>query len=62
MRANNLFAKRKRKFQTTDPQQAQNYQLHPNILDQDFAVSRPKQSLGVGYNLYKDQNKADVFY
>ena len=43
MRANNLFAKRKRKFQTTTHSK-HNYPIAPNILDQDFTVvSRPNQ-------------------
>nr|WP_285901376.1 IS3 family transposase [Arenibacter sp. TNZ] len=42
MRANNLFAKRKRKFQTTTHSK-HNYPVAPNILDQDFTVSRPNQ-------------------
>jgi len=42
MRANNLFARRKRKFKiTTDSEH--NYPLAPNILNQDFAVSRGNQ-------------------
>ncbi|KKK90046.1 hypothetical protein LCGC14_2727000 [marine sediment metagenome] len=42
MRANNLFAKRKRKFQTTTHSK-HNYPVAPNILDQDFTVYRPNQ-------------------
>jgi len=42
MRANNLFAKRKRKFRTTTHSK-HNYPIAPNILDQDFTVSRPNQ-------------------
>jgi transposase InsO family protein len=39
MRANNLFAKRKRKFKaTTDSKH--NYPVAPNLLKQDFTVSR----------------------
>ncbi|PWK18844.1 helix-turn-helix protein [Maribacter polysiphoniae] len=39
MRANNLFARRKRKFKiTTDSKH--NYPIVPNILNQDFTVSR----------------------
>lgn len=42
MRANNLFARRKRKFRaTTDSKH--DYPIAPNILDQDFAVSRGNQ-------------------
>ncbi|WP_088697885.1 IS3 family transposase [Zobellia sp. OII3] len=42
MRANNLFARRKRKFRfTTDS--AHDYPIAPNILNQDFTVSRENQ-------------------
>ena len=41
-RANNLFAKRKRKFRfTTDSNH--NYPIAPNILKQDFTVDRENQ-------------------
>ena len=42
MKANNLFARRKRKFRfTTDS--AHDYPIAPNILNQDFTVSRENQ-------------------
>lgn len=42
MRANNLFARRKRKFRfTTDSNH--NYPIAPNILNQDFTVDRENQ-------------------
>lgn len=42
MRANNLFARRKRKFRfTTDSNH--NYPIAPNILNQDFTVARANQ-------------------
>ena len=42
MRVNNLFARRKRKFRfTTDS--AHDYPIAPNILNQDFTVSRENQ-------------------
>jgi len=42
MRVNNLFARRKRKFKiTTDSKH--NYPIAPNILNQDFTVSRANQ-------------------
>ena len=42
MRANDLYARRKRKFRfTTDS--AHDYPIAPNILNQDFTVSRENQ-------------------
>ena len=42
MKANNLFARRKRKFRfTTDSNH--NYPIAPNILNQDFTVARANQ-------------------
>lgn len=46
MRENGLHARQKRRFKrTTDSQHA--FPVAPNILDQDFAATRPNQKWGV---------------
>jgi len=42
MNVNDLFAKRKGKF-ITNTHSEHNYPIAPNILNQDFSVSRPNQ-------------------
>jgi len=54
MRANRLFAKRKRKFRVTTDNK-HDYPIAPNILDRDFTVHRKNQVLGIRHDLYKDR-------